>query len=153
MAIEFSFALQSDRDPAAIAEWLSRTCSMRPAVEGRHPAVTDKGIVCVVMPQSELGSENICDAFGISTYTRIVCVIDKFELHSAGMSRLIDICVRLLAHDDQDLVLLANVERGLLLRKRGVVYVDDRDEYWRSQWHSTLSEAEIGYVDKQLPSL
>jgi len=70
MSIEFSFLLDSDMDLSAVAAWLQHNASMRPVEDANNYVMTSEGIVCTVMPQSELGRELISDVFESSRSRR-----------------------------------------------------------------------------------
>ena len=140
-------------DLSAVAAWLQHNASMRPVEDANNYVMTSEGIVCTVMPQSELGRELISDVFEIGSSASVVCQIDKFEHYAAGMEHLLHLCVALLTKLSCDMVMLSNGERGLAFRRQGRVYVDCREKYWQAKWREALSGVGIPFVERDLPSL
>jgi len=153
MAIEYSFALDSSMPVSALTTLLVENLPLSSAA-GRVPdTVVGDGIICTSLPQSELGQELIDETFGINSRMKLVCRIDKFDLHEVGMNTLIEICTLFLLKCSYDLVLLSNGERGLLLRKSGVIVIDCTDEYWKAKWNTVFAHSGIAVTEGALPSL
>jgi len=152
MAIEYSLVLDTSESPSELVELLKENLQMQSKGNFLDTVASD-GIVCVVLPQSELGRELVEQAFRISSSICIVCTIDKFDLYDLGMDRLIRICTLLLSNKNCDMVMLSNGESGLLLRRAGEIIVDCRDQYWKERWTSEFLNCGISAVERALPSL
>ena len=107
---------------------------------GIFPALEADGIDAAVLPQTPLGSDIIRDSFGFATSVCIVCTVDKFDMYESGMRQLLVLCAGLAASLTCDFVLVVNGETAWLLRKDGLIFLDERDAEWRKRWTDALGE-------------
>jgi hypothetical protein len=153
MAVEYSFIVDSSMPVSAVTRLLVENLPLSLVAGGVPDTVVGDGIICTPLPQSELGRDLVYETFGITSAIKLVCRMDKFDLHEVGMNTLIDICMLFLSKCTCDLVLLSNGEKGLLLRKAGQLVVDCSDEYWRVTWSAVVADSGIAVTEGALPSL
>lgn len=153
MAIEYSIVLDTTEKPAEVAAWLASTCRLDLIKTDPVPTLTGDGTILYVLDQSATGRELIREAFDIeSTITISVC-IDKFDRMQVGMDGLIAICQAILRDRSDDMVMLANGEKGLALRRSGHISFDGTETYWRDRWAHVCTKLEIPFVSTRLHSL
>ena len=145
MSVQYVFSLGGRERVDSWIEDIARECAMRYNERGVYPGgvfptMEAEGITATAMPQTLLGGEIIRETYGFATSVCIRCTVDKFELHQAGMNRLLRLCAILAARLSCDFVLVINGETGWLLRKSGLLFLDERDDYWRKQWADMLGE-------------
>lgn len=153
MAVDYTLALDTPSGLGALADFLVRNCGMQAHAEQERLWVDADGITSHLVAQSDLGRELILEVFGILSTARITSRLDKFDLYDAGSDRLVRMCAGFLEHFDCDLVLLANGEQGLILRRTGHVVIDCGQEFWRTRWTTALNALEIPFATGNLPSL
>ena len=52
-----------------------------------------------------------------------------------------------------DFILVVNGETGWVLRKSGILFLDEGDEYWRKQWADTFAEYGLTFTLAKLRGL
>jgi hypothetical protein len=152
MSIEYSIILDTSESPAALVKMLAENLGMQ-AKSDIPNTLFGGGIVCAVLPQSELGRKIVEEKFGIKSSVDIICKLNKFDLYNVGMNYLIQMCMLVISRHTYNMLMLSNGERGLLLRKNGKITVDSRDQYWKIRWTSEFLNFGIPLVEEPLPSL
>jgi hypothetical protein len=153
MAIEYSFVLDTPATPAELAAWLVSTCRLDLVKTDPVRSLTGDGTTAYVLNQSALGRGLIREAFDIESSITISVCIDKFDRMQSGMDGLISLCQSILRDRTDDMVMLANGEKGLALRRSGQIFFDGTESYWRDRWAHVCTALEIPFVSTRLPSL
>jgi hypothetical protein len=153
MSSELTLELDTALATTALAGLLVRDCDAEIDESGPYPTAFTNGLTCWIMPQSSLGQELAIETFDINTSMCMRCRLDKCEWYTEGMNMLIQTCMVMLKNTECDLVLLGNGEKGILLRKNGHVFLDERDEYWRERWAAAFAKFNIPFQSLDLPRI
>lgn len=151
MAIEFTLVLDATMSSWEIAGWMASHCRLRIDRMTELVSLDGEGIVYIILKQSELGQEIVKERFGIESNQKLIMQIDKFDGFDAGIANVMRVCVAFLSSFKQDLVLLYNHERGLVLRKDGRLFVDTREACWPDEWTNQLLASGLDFVEQDLP--
>ena len=153
MAIDYSLLLDSARSPTDLAELLVEYLPLRPCPSKHSPVLAGVGLTVGAMSQCPTRSESTRQVFGIDVRVGALCRLDKFDRHAAGMDLLLELCGVLLAELPCDLVLLWNDEKGVLLRKGGIVTVDGGNHHGNERWGRLLRSWKIAWKEARLPTI
>lgn len=153
MSLDYVLSVDIASTPADLGRWLVRECGLEPIGGVSHVRVARFGIICDLLASSEIHCELVQSVFQINCQMTIHCNIDKFEGYDAGMASLREIVGRMLRQFDADLVLLANYEKGVLLRKSGSLLLDGEEGPWREPWEEQLGRHDLKWKCEILPSL
>jgi hypothetical protein len=151
VAIEYSLILDTSRTPADVAGWLQQACKLSLESDSPHPTLLAQGILCTILPQSKLGRELVRETFHIGSTTTLLFRLDKFEHLPAGMEQVVRITIAAIHGLDCDLVLLANGEKGVILKQGGQAFADVRDPYWRDKLGQAFAAADSAFTERELP--
>ena len=158
MSVQYTFNLGINEPLDTLIGQIAHECGMRYDDHGVYPGgifptLVADGIIAAIMPQTPLGDQVIRESYGFGTSALISCTVDKFESYLVGMQRLLRLCAILAVNLTCDFVLLVNGETGWLLRKNGLIFLDERDENWRKHWTDVLAEYGLVVTLANLPSL
>jgi hypothetical protein len=151
MALEYSLDLDTSQSPAETACWLQQSCGLTPESDTPHRTLIAEGVVCTILTQSTLGRELVWETFHISSTTTLHFRLDKFEHLPAGMEQVVSITIAAIHDLDCDLVLLANGEKGVILKQSGQAFADVRDPYWRDKLGQAFAAADLSFAERELP--
>ncbi len=149
MSVQYTFNLGIDGPLDTLIGQIAHECGMQYDNHGVYPGgvfptLVADGITAAIMPQTSVGAQIIRETYGFSTSALIGFTVDKFESYLAGMHRLLMLCAILAVNLTCRFCSRCQRQDGWLLRKDGVIFLNERDENWRKQWTDVLAESWIG---------
>lgn len=152
MAIDYSIAVDIDDSAIAISTAIVEKCHFR-SDENDPTTFLGEGIVCHLIPVSDLGKSIMAEKFSISPKVKVFCRLDKFNYYLDGIHALTEISRFFLTHSMCDFVFLENGEIPHIIRRAGAVTISNRDASWEQTLSNICTESCIDFSKQMLSTL